>query len=86
MYESKMTSKERITITLRRELLDELDRFATALGMSRSELIEFLLNESFRLGEEIQKTVNKITKLQKEAKGKLIKQKVSKETCVNVKG
>lgn len=72
----KMSTKERVTITVDTGLLRELDTMAQALGMSRSELIEFLLSESFRLRGEFQKTIDKIAKLQEEVKSKLKKERI----------
>lgn len=42
-----------------------------ALGVSRSELIEFMIEKKFHFSKDVQTAINKISELQKETKEKI---------------
>lgn len=63
--------KKIISFALSDKSIEKIDKTAKALGMSRSELIEFLIEKGFHFSEDVEATVNKISKLQEQAKEKI---------------
>jgi predicted DNA-binding protein len=65
--------KKIVSFALSEESVEKIDRTSKALGMSRSELIEFLVNKGFQFPEEVMTRLNKISKFQEEARKKIVK-------------
>ncbi|MDI9576971.1 MAG: ribbon-helix-helix domain-containing protein [Thermoproteota archaeon] len=65
--------KKIISFNLKEENIEKVDKTAKALGMSRSELIEFMLEKGFTFPKEVETTLNNISKMQEEAKEKIEK-------------
>jgi len=60
--------KKIISLALSEKSIEKIDKTSKALGMSRSELIEFLVSKGFHFSEEVMNKVDKISKLQEETK------------------
>jgi predicted DNA-binding protein len=67
--------KKIISLALSQETIEKIDKTSKALGMSRSELMEFLIQKGFHFSDDIEATVNKISKLQDETKEKIKKRR-----------
>jgi len=65
--------KKIISFALSEKSIEQIDKTSKALGMSRSELIEFLVKKGFHFSEDVQATVDKISKLQEETKERIRK-------------
>lgn len=63
--------KKIVSFSLSDESIKEIDRASKALGMSRSELIDFLAREGFQFTEEVKNVLDEIADLQKDAKKKM---------------
>jgi len=60
--------KKIVSFTLSEKSIDELDKRSKALGVSRSELIEFLISKGFQFPEKVETNLNEISKLQEQTK------------------
>jgi metal-responsive CopG/Arc/MetJ family transcriptional regulator len=60
--------KRIVSIALSNEVVESLDQTTKALGMSRSEYIEMMIKKGFHFSDEVQNSVSKISKLQKQVK------------------
>lgn len=67
--------KKIVSFALSEESIKQIDKTSKALGMSRSELIEFLVKKGFQFSEDVETTVNEISKLQEQAKEKIKKRR-----------
>ncbi len=67
--------KRIISFALSKESVEKIDKTSKALGMSRSELIEFLVSKGFQFPEGIEANLDEICKLQEEAKEKITKRR-----------
>lgn len=67
--------KKIISFALSEESVEKIDKTSKALGMSRSELIEFLVSKGFQFPEEVASNLNEISKLQQEIKEKITKKR-----------
>ena len=65
--------KKIISFNLKEESVEKVDKTAKALGMSRSELLEFMLEKGFTFPKEVEDTLSNISKMQQEAKEKIEK-------------
>ena len=63
--------KKIVSFSLSDKSIKEIDRASKALGMSRSELIDFLAREGFQFTEEVKNVLDEIADLQKNAKKKM---------------
>jgi len=63
--------KRIISLGLTERAVQEIDKTSKALGMSRSELIEFLAKKGFDFSDDLKSKVNRISKLQEEAKERI---------------
>lgn len=68
-----MLLKKVISLAISEEDLEKIDKTSKALGISRSEFIEFLIKRGFDFPEDFTTSVSKISKLQKEAKENVMK-------------
>ena len=68
-------TKKIISFSLSEESIEKVDKTSKALGMSRSELIEFMLKKSFTFPEDVETALCHISKLQKETKAKIQQRK-----------
>lgn len=64
-------AKKIISFTLSEKSIEKIDKTSKALGISRSELIELMIEKGFHFSKDVQTTINKIAQLQKEAKEKM---------------
>ena len=67
--------KKIISFALSEESVDKIAKTSKALGMSRSELIEFLVNKGFQFPEEVVANLNEISKLQEETRARIKKKR-----------
>jgi hypothetical protein len=67
--------KKIISFALSEKSIEKIDKTSKALGMSRSELIEFLVSKGFQFPEEVVANLNKISRLQEETKEKIKKRR-----------
>jgi metal-responsive CopG/Arc/MetJ family transcriptional regulator len=67
--------KKIISFSLSEKSVRKIDKTSKALGMSRSQLIEFLINKGFQFPEEIVNNLNEISKLQAETKERIEKKR-----------
>ena len=63
--------KKIVSFTLSENSIKKLDQISNALGMSRSELLEFLVDKGFHLPHDVVDTLDEISKLQEKAKAKI---------------
>lgn len=63
--------KKIISFTLSQKSIEKVDKTSKALGVSRSELIEFMIEKGFHFSKDVQTAVNKISELQKDTKEKI---------------
>ncbi len=71
--------KKIVSFTLSEQSIDKVDKTSKALGMNRSELIEFMLEKGFTFSKEVEATLSDISKLQEDTKKKI--QGVKQKTC-----
>jgi hypothetical protein len=64
-------TKKIISFTLSEQSIEKVDKTSKALGMNRSELIEFMLDKGFNFSEEVTSTLSDISKMQEQAKKKI---------------
>lgn len=67
--------KKIVSFALSEKSIEKIDKTSKALGMSRSELVEFLVKKGFHFPEDVKATVNEISRLQEEAKEKIKKRR-----------
>ena len=58
--------KKIVSYTLSEKSIEEIDKRSKALGVSRSELIEFLISKGFQFPDEVEANLNEISKLQEQ--------------------
>lgn len=63
--------KKIISVTLSEKSVEKIDKASKALGMSRSELVEFMIEKGFRFSNDVQVAIEKISQLQKETKDRI---------------
>lgn len=63
--------KKIVSFTLSKKSIEKIDKTSRALGVSRSELIEFMIEKGFHFSKDVQIAINKISELQKETKEKI---------------
>jgi len=67
--------KKIISFALSEESVEKIDKTSKALGMNRSELIEFLVSKGFQFPEEVVSNLNEISKLQEQTKERIKKRR-----------
>ncbi|MCX7999311.1 MAG: ribbon-helix-helix domain-containing protein [Leptospiraceae bacterium] len=65
--------KKIVSFALSEESIEKIDKTSKALGISRSELIEFLVSKGFQFPEEVMANLNEISKLQEETRKRIVK-------------
>jgi len=60
--------KKIVSFALSDESVSKIDKTSKALGMSRSELIEFLVSKGFQFPDDVKTDLNEISRLQKKTK------------------
>jgi len=65
--------KRIISLTLSKETVQDIDKKSKALGMTRSEFVELMLNKGFHFSKEEENAITKISEMQNEMKGQLKK-------------
>ena len=68
--------KKIVSFALSEKSIKEIDRASKALGMSRSELIEFLVERGFHFPKDVVANLNEISRLQEETKDKIRNRRV----------
>lgn len=63
--------KKIVSFALSEESIKQIDKASNALGMSRSELIDFLIKEGFQFSDEVKAVLDEISKLQENAKKRI---------------
>jgi len=63
--------KKIVSFTLSKESIEKIDKTSKALGVSRSELIEFMIEKGFHFSKDVQTAINKISELQESTKAKI---------------
>ena len=63
--------KKIVSFSLSEESIRRIDNASKALGMSRSELVDFLAREGFQFSDEMKAVLDEIARLQKNAKEKI---------------
>jgi len=66
-------TKRIISLTLSKETVQDIDKKSKALGMTRSEFVELMLNKGFHFSKEEETAIAKISKMQNEVRGQLKK-------------
>jgi len=66
-----VTLKKIVSFSLSEKSVEQIDKASRALGMSRSELIDFLAKDGFKFSDEVKAVLNEIEKLQKDAKERM---------------
>jgi metal-responsive CopG/Arc/MetJ family transcriptional regulator len=74
-----MDLKRTISFTLSEDAIEKVDKTSRALGMNRSELIEFMVQKGFTFSKEVESTLKDISKLQEHAKNKI--QEAGEKNC-----
>jgi spore coat protein CotF len=64
-------SKKVISFALSKASIESLDKASKALGVSRSELVEFMIKKGWCFPKEVEDAVNQISKLQKKVQANL---------------
>lgn len=67
--------KKITSFTLSEKSIEKIAKTSKALGVSRSELIEFLISKGFQFPEDVESNLNEISKLQEETKAKIRKRR-----------
>lgn len=62
--------KKAVSVALSQESISRLESTSRALGMSRSELLEYMIQKGWNFSEELDSIVNTIVDLQKKVKMK----------------
>ena len=70
--------KRIVSFALSEKSVEEIDKTSKALGMSRSELIEFLAQKGFHFSNDVKGKLNEIAKLQEQTKEGIKKKGESK--------
>jgi len=65
--------KKIVSFALSEESVEKINKTSQALGMNRSELIEFLVSKRFDFSEEVKSNLDRIAELQQETKAKIRK-------------
>ena len=63
--------KKIISFALSQKSIEKIDKTSQALGMNRSELMEFLVSKGFDFPDEVKSNLDQIAMLQKETKEKI---------------
>lgn len=63
--------KKIVSVALSEESYDKIEQTSKALGMNRSELIEYMIKQGWHFSDEILELVDKIKSLQSQAEKKL---------------
>jgi len=60
--------KKIVSLALSEKSIEKIDKTSKALGMSRSELMEFLIKKGFRFPKRVEKNIEEISRMQEETK------------------
>lgn len=63
--------KKIVSFTLTEKSIEKIDKTSKALGVSRSELIDFMIEKGFHFSNDVQARIDKISELQEETKEKM---------------
>jgi len=67
--------KKIVSYTLSKRNVDRIESTSKALGLSRSELVDLMIERGFHYSGDIKSEVGKISRLQKDTEEKLRKRK-----------
>ena len=65
--------KKIVSFSLSRESIEKVDKASKALGMSRSELIELMIEKGFHFSKDVMDSLDEISRLQEKTKTKIKK-------------
>ena len=60
--------KKIVSLALSEKSIEKIDKTSKALGMSRSELMEFLIKKGFHFTKGVEKNIEEISRMQEETK------------------
>ena len=60
--------KKIVSLALSEKSIEKIDKTSKALGMSRSELMEFLIKKGFHFTKGIEENIEEISRMQEETK------------------
>ena len=60
--------KKIVSLALSEKSFEKIDTTSKALGMSRSELMEFLIKKGFQFPDGVNENIEEISRMQEEAK------------------
>lgn len=63
--------KKIVSFSLSESSIEQIDRASKALGMSRSELVDYLAREGFQFSDEVKAVLDEIAELQRNAKERI---------------
>lgn len=63
--------KKVVSLALSEKSIEKLDKTSKALGMNRSELMDFLIEKGFQFPKEVEKSIDEISRLQEDTKDKI---------------
>lgn len=67
--------KKIVSLALSEKNIEKIDKTSKALGMSRSKLMDFLIEKGFRFPREMEANIDKISKMQEETKNRIRERK-----------
>ena len=67
--------KKIVSFTLSKKNIEKIDKTSKAIGVSRSKLLEFLIENGFHFSDDIKTSINRISELQEETKQKMEKRR-----------
>lgn len=63
--------KKIVSMALSEKSIKKIDKTSKALGMNRSELMEFLIEKGFQFPKEVESNIEEISRMQEKAKDKI---------------
>lgn len=60
--------KKIVSLALSEKSVEKIDKTSKALGMSRSELMEFLIKKGFHFADGVEENIREISRMQEETK------------------
>lgn len=63
--------KKIVSLSLSEKSIEKIDKTSKALGMSRSELMEFLIEKGFQFPRGVERNIEEISRMQEETKNEI---------------
>jgi len=67
--------KKVVSLALSEKNIEKITKTSKALGMSRSELMDFLIEKGFQFPEKVKENIEKISEMQAETKNDIQKRR-----------